>query len=111
MIAKFAISSVFITLKTPRYSTYASTSSALRLDADAVTAEVVDLEPEVVAFFLLPRSSHLRLPIRVSKCGAIEVGSWPAESIVWRILLRYASTVYKESIVSTGHAHVGGSKG
>lgn len=33
-------------------------------------------------------SSHFLLPVRVSKCGAIEATSWPPATIVLRILLR-----------------------
>lgn len=40
----------------------------------------------------LLRSSHFLLPGRVSKCGAIMETSWPAATMVLRILLRYAST-------------------
>lgn len=39
------------------------------------------------------RALNLRFPIRVSKCGAIEDGSWPIVSIEPRILFRYASTI------------------
>jgi len=42
-------------------------------------------------FDLFDRSSHLRLPTRVSKWGAIVLWSWPAATIVLRILFRYAS--------------------
>ena len=37
-------------------------------------------------------SSHFLLPVRVSKCGAMEATSWPPATMVLRILLRYAST-------------------
>lgn len=40
---------------------------------------------------LLFRSSHFRLPGRVSKCGAIVAASLPPAIMVLRILLRYAS--------------------
>ena len=40
---------------------------------------------------IFSRSSHRRLPIRVSKCGET-LPSCPAVIIVLRILLRYAST-------------------
>jgi len=33
-------------------------------------------------------SSHFLLPVRVSKCGAMEATSWPPATIVLRILLR-----------------------
>lgn len=33
-------------------------------------------------------SSHFLLPVRVSKCGAIEATSWPPATMVLRILLR-----------------------
>lgn len=33
-------------------------------------------------------SSHFLLPVRVSKCGAMEATSWPPATMVLRILLR-----------------------
>jgi hypothetical protein len=82
----------------------ASTSSALREEDDVTTAGVPSV---AAALFLLLRSSHFLFPTRVSKCGATEVTSCPAVSMVLRILLRYASTtatvsIHHESGVQTG---------
>lgn len=54
-----------------------------------LTSQETHGEPSRFDFFA--RSSHLRLPTRVSKCGATDVTSCPAATMVLRILLRYAS--------------------
>jgi hypothetical protein len=69
---------------------YGSTSSASRAELDVMTAGT---EEPLAASWLLDRarfecSNHLRLPTRVSKCGAMVDTSWPAVIIVLRILLR-----------------------